>query len=116
MLGAIEDLSDGPVVHTLGPHNSTPPTSFHLILLVPSFPNPQSPLPKHTCLGTIDFVIDHVARKGIMSVLDVSVQERRRRDSGWAGRDCFLACPTDDSGLTCSGRGVCSHGTHGDGT
>ena len=74
-------MSDGPAVHTLGPHNSTPPTSFHLILLVPSFPNPQPPLPKHTCLGTIDSVIDHAASKGVVvSVLDVSVQERRDRD------------------------------------
>ena len=73
-------MSDVPVVHTLGLHNSTPPTLFHLILLVPSFPNPQSPLPKHTCLGTIDSVIDHVASKGVVSVLDVSVQERRHRD------------------------------------
>ena len=87
MLGASWDLSEGPVVHTLGSHNSTLPVSFHLILLVSSFHNPQSSLPERTCVGTIDFVIDHVASKGV-----VSVKERRHRETVFEG-DTSLVVP-----------------------
>ena len=77
MLGASWDFSEGPVVHTLGSHNSTLTGSLHLILLVTSLSNPASPLRERTCLGTNDFVIDHAASNGVVSVLDVSVQDRR---------------------------------------